>query len=377
MVDGGVAIASGRLVERLRQCGHSVIVLTAPPPDTRPHTAMPRDEPSDGLIISYNLTTDPLQTPDQIEALYHWLNNRHHHQPVDVILAYYAYPSGYLAVQLGKRLNLPVVCSCRGNDISKDVFVDPETLAVVLQESTRLIFVSASLLRMADTLVPCRHKATVVPNGVDCDLFTPSHKTIPLAGAPVIVGTSGLMRWKKGLDLFLPLVRQLCANRNVYICVAGYPLDARAEQQIAAFLKRYQLCHRFMFLGPICHQDMAVALRHMDLYVSTSYQEGMPNGILEAMACALPVVATEADGIAQLVEEGATGHLCATGDLWALVSRCHALIDCPVLRARFGQSGRQRVLRYFNANREAGEVLAVLHRAIDLSCSRALSIKIA
>ena len=73
-------------------------------------------------------------------------------QPFDVILAYFVYPAGYLATVLGELLGVPVVCSCRGNDISKEMFITPEIIAAVLTRSTRLIFVSASLLHMADTL---------------------------------------------------------------------------------------------------------------------------------------------------------------------------------------------------------------------------------
>jgi glycosyltransferase involved in cell wall biosynthesis len=365
MVDGGVAIATGRLVTRLRQYGHTVIVLTTPPLGAPASAPARLGSAPTNLRVIYNLVPDPLQTPAQIDSLYHWLQDQQQQQPVDVMLAYYAYPSGYLAVRLGKRLNLPVVCSCRGNDISKDLFIDPDTLAVVLQESSRLIFVSASLLHMADTLVPCRHKATIIANGVDGAAFTPSPETNRTDRTAVIIGTSGLMRWKKGLDLFLPLVRQLCATRHVCFHIAGYPLDALATQQITDFLERHQLRQRFICLGPLSHDRMAAALRRMDIYVSTSYQEGMPNGILEAMACALPVVATEADGIHQLVEDGVTGYLCAAGDLQALVWRCQALIDRPALRASFGQAGRQRVLRHFDADREAAAVTAVLHRAVN------------
>ena len=75
------------------------------------------------------------------------------------------------------------------------------------------------------------------------------------------------------------------------------------------FLERYNLRQQLEITGPLPHQQMVHALRRMDLYVNTSYQEGMPNGVLEAMACALPVVATDADGIPDLVQDGITGYL--------------------------------------------------------------------
>jgi glycosyltransferase involved in cell wall biosynthesis len=175
-----------------------------------------------------------------------------------------------------------------------------------------------------------------------------------------VVGTSGLMRWKKGIDLFLPLIRTLCAMHDVQLLVAGYGLDAAIDEHITDYLERYNLRQQLEITGPLPHQQMVHALRRMDLYVNTSYQEGMPNGVLEAMACALPVVATDADGTADLVQDGVTGYLCPMGDLDALVARCRTLITRPTLRQRMGQAGRRRVQQYFQPDQEAIAVESVL-----------------
>jgi L-malate glycosyltransferase len=78
------------------------------------------------------------------------------------------------------------------------------------------------------------------------------------------------------------------------------------------------------------------------------------------MACALAVVATDADGTADLVQDGVTGYLCPMGDLEALVARCRTLITRPTLRQRMGQAGRRRVQQYFQPDQEARAVESVL-----------------
>jgi glycosyltransferase involved in cell wall biosynthesis len=288
---------------------------------------------------------------------------QHRACPFDVILAYFIYPAGYLATVLGELCSIPVVCSCRGNDVSKEMFITPELIATVLARSVRLIFVSASLLHMADTLVPCHGKATVIANAVDSTLFAPESNMAPARPTPVVVGTSGLMRWKKGLDLFLPLLHTLCATHAVRVLIAGYGLDTAIDLQMADFLDRHDLRPQVDITGPLPHPQMVQALQHMDLYVSTSYQEGMPNGVLEAMACALPVVATDADGTPDLVQDGVTGYLCPMGDLDALVQRCRTLIEQPALRQAMGQAGRLRVQQHFHPDQEVAAVEAVLRQA--------------
>lgn len=362
-VDGGVAISTGRLAERLLRMGHHVTVLTSLPPvlpDASVNQPMPRLE---HLSIHYGLT-DTLQLDSAtIVDLCHWAQARHSALPFDVILAYFVYPGGFLATLLGERLNLPVVCSCRGNDISKDIFIHPETVARVLTRSTRLIFVCASLLRMADTLMPCRAKSTIIPNAVDTTQFRPAPWSDGRTRQRVTLGTSGVMRWKKGLDLFLPLIDRLCTTHQVQVVIAGYGLDTLIDLEINDFLHTHDLHRRVELTGPVPHREMVQVLQRMHLYVNTAYQEGMPNGVLEAMACALPVVATDADGTQELVEDGSTGYLCRMGDLEMLTDRCQRLIEQPVMRRQMGLTGRQRVRDHFHPNREARAIEAVLRQA--------------
>lgn len=364
LVDGGVAISTGRLVECLLLAGHRLTVVTLPPsqPDESSDTlARPAGQ---GFSLSYTLVEDPVRDPVGVAAFIEHLHTHHQQDPFDVLLAYFVYPSGYLAVVSGERLGIPVVCSCRGNDISKDMFIDPVPLATVLQRSTRLIFVCDSLLHMADTLVPCRTKSTVIANAVDSVLFRPRPPAAPLLPLPVMVGISGIMRWKKGLDLFLPLSRSLCERHDIRVLIAGYGLDAAVDQQLADFLVQYGLQHRVEITGPLPHDQMPSALQRMDIYVNTSYQEGMPNGVLEAMACGLPVVATDADGTPALVVDGVTGFVCGMGDLHALLCCCRRLIEEPALRQRLGRAGRARVQQLFSPEHEAAAVEALLRQAL-------------
>ena len=308
---------------------------------------------------------DPLCDAAAVERLGRWLYHRHRQDAFDVLLGYFVYPGGYLATCFGSELGVPVVCSCRGNDISKDMFIDPETIATVLQQSAALLFVSRSLFQMAETLVPCTDNSTVVDNSVDCTQFIPAQPGSPVQDEAIIVGTSGLLRWKKGIDVLLPLIRALCRTRHVAVKIAGYGLDAAIDQKMTEFLKRHQLQHQVDILGPLSHDRMPGILRQMDLYVTTSFQEGMPNGVLEAMACALPVVATAADGIPLLVEDGVTGFLCPVGDLESLVERCQTLIDQPELRRQMGTAGRDRALHRFHPDRETEAIERVLRQVCE------------
>ena len=359
VVDGGVPISSGRAAESLLRAGHRVTALTVAMPDAALDSGAFASYC--GFTLHHCLMADPLCEPTAVAALCRWVAGQHAQQPFDVILAYFIYPSGYLGTILGQHLGLPVVCSCRGSDISTGVFDAPEVVTTVIARSTWMIFVSQFLLQMADALVPCRGKATVVPNAVDSAAFSP---LLPLLRRPppLVVGTCGLLRWKKGLDLWLPLIRTLSTDPDVHILLAGHGLYDADEQQITDYLNRYRLQERVERTGPLPHSEIVHALRRMDIYVNTSYQEGMPNGVLEAMACGLPVVATDAGDTPDVVDHGVTGYICPKGDLDAMVAYCRNLIEQPTLRQCMGRSARQRVEQVFYLDRESEAIEAILRQ---------------
>jgi glycosyltransferase involved in cell wall biosynthesis len=357
MVDGGVAIASGRLAETLVRRGHCVTVVTMRPEASDLPPGVTLQAPA-GVQMHYGLSPDPLRQTSAVAVLREWMQAQHQRQPFDVLLAYFIYPGGYLACVLGEQLHVPVVCSCRGNDVTKDMFMTPQTIAFVLERSTHLIFVSASLLHMAHTLVACQHKATVVANAVDSRLFVP--RSGPRRPGPVVLGSSGVLRWKKGIDLLLPLIQRLSTRYGIRVCLAGYGLDAAITQQLMTFLAQHDLQEQVEITGPLPHTRMLEALQRMDIYLSTSYQEGMPNGVLEAMACGLPVIATAADGTIELVQDGVTGYLCPLGNLECLYERCCWLIEQPAWRQQLGQAGRRRIEQHFQLEHEVAAVEAIL-----------------
>jgi glycosyltransferase involved in cell wall biosynthesis len=82
-------------------------------------------------------------------------------------------------------------------------------------------------------------------------------------------------------------------------------------------------------------------LRRTRVYVQPSYQEGMPNSVLEAMAAGLPIVATRVSGNVDLVHDGENGFLVPPGDKDALAQAIRRLLEDPELASRMGERSRQ------------------------------------
>jgi glycosyltransferase involved in cell wall biosynthesis len=123
------------------------------------------------------------------------------------------------------------------------------------------------------------------------------------------------------------------------------------ELKIAAVIKWH---------GWLSRSKLLDAYQSADLLVNPSLYEGMPNVVLEAMACGLPVIASKVSGNDALVRHGETGFLFSLQEADGLISALQRMFD-PDLRRRMGARGRDRVIAEFSW-RTATEAYAALFR---------------
>lgn len=119
------------------------------------------------------------------------------------------------------------------------------------------------------------------------------------------------------------------------------------------------------FLGWVSDSAKLDALRSAQVYVLPSYVEGLPMGVLEAMAAGLPVVASHVGGIPDLVEDGVHGFLVRAGDIAGLAQTLLRLLQDPALRRRMGEAARQRVAECYVTERVVPQVESIYRRLLE------------
>ena len=198
-------------------------------------------------------------------------------------------------------------------------------------------------------------KITQVYNGVDTDRFCPAPTgTQPIPGCPFdpaqhwLVGTVGRMQGVKDQTMLahafvqaLALAPRLKTTLRLVMVGEG-PLRAQAQ----AVLDQAGVGDLAWLPGE--RSDVADIMRGMYAFALPSLGEGISNTILEAMASALPVVATAVGGNADLVVHGETGIITPPADPLAMAQQLVALASNPWQAQRMGQAGRQRVLANFS-----------------------------
>jgi glycosyltransferase involved in cell wall biosynthesis len=174
----------------------------------------------------------------------------------------------------------------------------------------------------------------------------------PAAARPLVVGTVGGLRPEKDHATLLAAFAQ-CPDTTRLQIVGGGPLDAPLRSQAHAL----GITDRVQFVGPVA--DTAPCYAQFDVFVLSSRTEQLPLVLLEAMACGLPVVATDVGDVRATLPYDAGPCIAPPADADALASSLRLLLGNQGLRASLGQKNRQVVAERFAAG-------ACLQRFVDL-----------
>ncbi len=262
----------------------------------------------------------------------------------------------------------------------------------LLRRRLRLLFTSASqrrhsrytrwLIGRMDAVVATSRRtagylerpATVILHGIDTARFAPPEdpaalrRRLGLPEAGPLIGCYGRIRAQKGTDAFVEaMIRLLPDHPGATALVMGRATEK--HQAFLAGLKRRAaaagLADRIRFLPEVTVDRMPEWYQALDLFVAPQRWEGFGLTPLEAMACAVPVVATRVGAFEELVAPGETGALVAPGDIAALAKAADEILRDPARPATMGRAARARVLGGFRIEDEAAALVALYRRLLD------------
>ncbi len=183
----------------------------------------------------------------------------------------------------------------------------------------------------------------MIPNAVDLTRFAPPPRTAREPGAPMTVAYVGRIRPVKGVKVLVDSWPKVVPGCNARLLIAG---DGAERESLARTARESGVGDSVEFMGEV--SDVPGVLARADIYVQPSFQEGLPNAVLEAMAMGLPIVATRVSGNEDVVADGDNGLLVPPGDPEALAAALRRLIADPALAARMGRRSREIVESRFS-----------------------------
>ena len=250
---------------------------------------------------------------------------------VDVVLGAWAYPDGFAAVALAELLGVPAVVKLHGSDMNVVArWPGPRRLLEwALPRAERVVAVSQPLADSAAELGVAPSRIDLVPNGVDRDSFHPRDRAAARAelgldqSRPLVLYVGHVTEQKGTFDLVRAFAAGRERLRNAELVVVG---DGSGLTDCRALAE--QLGVRAAFVGAQPHERIPTWLGACDLLALPSWNEGMPNVVLEALASGRRVVATRVGGIPDVVH-GPLGELVLPRDIAALADALANVLDTP------------------------------------------------
>ena len=298
---------------------------------------------------------------------------------------------GLTAVIVGKLFRKPVILKAdsqgemsgeffesglRKFNISRSLFLFRLFLKIrnmILKKAEAFSAISPEIVSEWDSNRVPRNKIHLIPNGVDTNRFTPAdveqktflRQKLKLPQNAIIAIFTGRLVSYKGLPLLLKVWKKIqYRHENALLLLAGTGgLDIHnCETELRDFVKNAGLEKEVIFLGAV--QNVPEYLQAANLFVFPTENDAFPSSIVEAMACALPVVTTPVGAIKTVVTDRETGLLVPPGNFEKLFEALDVMLADKVLASRLGQSGWQAVQNQYAAANTTMQYLALFQTTL-------------
>lgn len=276
------------------------------------------------------------------------------YEKLDVLHVHYAIPhaiSAFLAKQIVKAQRLKVITTLHGTDITL-VGVDASYLPITrfgIEASDGVTAVSQSLKNDTIANFDTAKDIQVIPNFVDTNRFkkngSPIRGMFLRPGEKMLCHISNFRPVKRVMDV-LEVFRNVAQTIPSRLMMVG---DGPERSRAEAFCREHHLSDRVSFLGSVANLEEIIGAS--DLFLLPSQTESFGVAALEALASEVPVIATRAGGLPEVVIDGEVGYLLDVGDTLSMAERARELLSDDALRAKMGKAARRWAIERFDTSR--------------------------
>lgn len=261
----------------------------------------------------------------------------------DICLIFFGIPSGPLGYMLKKRYRLPYVVRFGGGDIpgfqkrfTKVYKVIAPLVKIIWKNADGLVANSSGLRKFAYDFYN-KKQVDIITNGIDCNIFIPKYRNNKKIQ---ILFVSRLIE-RKGLQFILPQMKwiQERCNTEIELVIVG---DGPYKSTLQGLVKKYRIEDIVVFEGQKDKKELVPYYQTADIFIFPSEREGMPNVVLEAMACGLPIIMTPCEGSEELIQKN--GYIVSVEEF---AEKIVTLCNDELLRVQLGRESRINIEENF------------------------------
>lgn len=274
-----------------------------------------------------------------------------------LIHAHFATAPTHVARQLSRLLDVPFSFTAHGYDIYRK---PPDDFGERARAASTLITVSDANARWIQReFGVAADRIQVIPCGVDINVFSPT----PMRSQPPVILCVARFSPVKNHEL---LLKSCAALRDIGVTFRCVLIgDGRCRHQIERLVSELRLTPFVHLAGSLEQAEVARWWRQASVGVLSSHSEGMPVSLMEAAACAVPVVATRVGGVPELVEDGVTGFVVDPDDVNGMVRSLESLLANAERWTFMSQASRQRAVARFSICRQVDRLVDVWTESIE------------
>lgn len=263
-----------------------------------------------------------------------WLKKRN----PKIILASWAFPEAVAASWLSRLYNTKFFFKVHGSDINLHGKI-PARAKQILSAATKaqgILSVSKALAKELFAMGVAKNKVHVIYNGVEHDKFGLSY---PIKKTEDYILYIGNLKHDKGVMELIEGFNQISAQHpNLHLVFAGSGVMLNT---LVNYVSTHNLTEKVTFLGNVAHYELPAWVSNAKALCLPSYNEGVPNVVLESMAAGTPVVATSVGGIPEVVDESICGILIPPKDANAVANGLNELLSRQWSREQIKQHAAQ------------------------------------
>jgi glycosyltransferase involved in cell wall biosynthesis len=286
-------------------------------------------------------------------------------RPPSHIHAHFAHDPALVALLVHRLTGLSYSLTAHARDLYQ---IPGPSLAARTAEATAIVTCCAVNADYIDATVPAQQRAPVhlLHHGLELDRFVPSPS--PARSTPPVLLSIGRLVPKKGFDaLFCALGRLKQDGVSFELRLYG---DGPLRAELAAQCTELGVEESVRMLGECSREQVRDALADANVFVLTPRvtpdgdRDGIPNVLVEAMACGLPVVTTSAGGVTELVRHRVNGLVSDPGDVPGIARHLRELLDNPRLRQDLATAARHTVEADYDINTAAAALERLFGHAV-------------